>query len=1543
MRNAGVAALALMLFAACGPDGRDPPDPTEEPDAGGIEDGGDEPDAGGEPDAGDSCGPTTCNGCCSDGVCVAGGSAEACGTGGAACAACGDAACIDHRCELVVDPLEGDTCETPIVLALNGDGFAAARVELAGRADDTASSCGAGGADLVVAFDVEVANSWVELTARSSDSGVSPSFAIRTDCGRRQSETSCVAATSGSGTVTRASRLAAGRFYAWIETSGTPTSPLDLELRVSPPDFGDSCAAPKTLPLTNGSATTRASLLPFGADRMLCDAPSRDVVFDVLLSARSEVRVTVTPRAQFAAVIELAATCDGTGSCVPGAVGEAQTARATLNAGHAYVTVAAASGTPGEFDLTVTTSPAPVESSCDTATALTFNASGQASASFLPANRRDTFALACDYGSSGADGAFTFNVPTRRDFSASVREQGELSLFDRLALRNTCTGQDIACGNAIEIPDLEPGNYVLLVDASSVQRDPLTVVAQLSDARPAGETCGRAITLPLTNGAAGGTARVTGSFAGATDDIPGTYSCGSYRIPELVYTFTIDRELLLSATSARTGATGSLAVTLGDVEACPGGYGDCTAGATTNHRVLLAPGKHFLTVQGDNAAGFTLDVALTPPPEGESCSNPIPLVLPAGGGTRTHQATTIGSTQENNNNACIGYDRPDRVYALTLTDPMSNLRITSTPRGSNNAPAIQLMDECRNILELHESCSPATAATRTLSVSAVPAGTYAVWVKGPTIPGTDYTLEVTATPTRDGEVCDVALPITLSNGAAGGTATVQGNTTGFVDDLMSCNQISPAFPDVVYTFTTDRELDMRARMTPTGSARGALSIANESCRADTPCTTADTTGVANLKSVLPAGTHFLSVDHSGGGPGAYTLELDLGPHRVGETCENPKALAFSSGAAGGSASATVDLRDFIDDEENDCYGSGADAFYAFTTDRVLDLRVNVQTATPTGTPKFGLMQACGPTSCDPIYASNGQFARGSLPPGNWILFVDVEYPRDEGPMTLQATLSPPTPGDTCANPIDLGIAGTGGSAEVTGSLANAFSEHSGICGSSYADRVYRFTTTRALNVVAEARNASGAKAPGLKLVGAACEGTQLTCHTGKGSETFVRQAGLAAGTYHLVVERSDYNAPEDYTLKVSLGDRPTGDSCTNAVPLDLPANGPGLVTVRGDTRRAFHDVTAKCGASTGTRDAPDVAYSFTLQQPMNVRLSTHAVTSGFRPTVSLKRTCEAADADMPCAWTPSGSADTWTSQQNLAAGIYYVIVDGYDRDHAGEFDLTVRTSPANPAGESCANPKALTLSSGNSGRATVSGSFADYFDDLSDCWNNDGSDIVFAVTTDRARRLHARVTTPVREAGPTVSVRKSPCAQSSSQVACQRPAFDGTGRVSADIAAGTSYVVVKSPLANPQGTFDLAVDVDDFVPGDVCSGALPLAFTNGAAGGTASATLDAYAFGPDVTMSCDSNTGSPDAYFTFTTDRTLNFSASLVRQDTSATFAMALYPGCSGTERACKNSGFTSQPVTLTSSALPAGTWILAVRGGTSSPSGFTVNASLSP
>ncbi|RKI05240.1 hypothetical protein [Corallococcus sp. AB038B] len=1308
---------------------------------------------------------------------------------------------------------------------------------------------------------------------------------------------------------------------------------------------GDTCATPYTLALDEGNATLQGDLRRYAPNRLGCVAGSRDAVYAFTLAAPAEVDLSVVSRTPgFEPVLRVGNTCARPDCNASGL--ERSRFEGVLAPGTYFVVVSTRTLTAGEFDLALGTRPPPSGERCSEAALLPFDSHRQATFQVPTEGRADDFTLDCMAWSPGPDSVYRFRVDQPSDFTATLSD-GVIWGGSMLALRSACDGVDLGCGPALSVADLAPGEYLLFADSAfDGTSSPLTVTAQLTGARPQGETCGRAVPITLS----GGTAHLTDTLRGATNDVPERCS-DSINAPDRIYSFTLDQPMLVNATATRLGTSGALSVRVQEARYCGTSFSTgCQWGATSaTVQELLPAGTYVLVVESATGIDYTLDVSAVPPPEGESCANPVGFDLPAGGGTLTHQASTRGSSQENYVYECLGanlLDLPDRVYSLTLTDPHSNLVVTATATGANNeAPALLLVTDCLGTTPVVQNCESTVQASRVLRKTALPAGTYFLWVKSPNEAGTDYRLDVSATPTPEGDTCAVATPVTLSGGPAGGFATLTGTTVGMSDDLRDCDPASTAsFPEHVYSLTLDRELDVKVKMTPAqASARGMVSLADAACQvSQNVCGQPGADGVTTLRAgSLKAGTHFFSVDHPSGGPDAYSLEFSATPHQPGETCANPRPLVFSEGGAGGTAVLAFDARDFFDEPFSDCSVDGADAYFTFTTDRVLDLYVDVSHDESKGAPLLSLIRTCGERlSCQPVSLTTGPFGRGSLQPGTYILAVDFMFAQSERPVTIQALLTPPTPGDTCALALPLGLPPEGGTTVLSGTFTGAFDNHQGECtysGLSGADRVYTFTTSVPMSFIAEAT--AGTRAPTLTLRRGTCDGPEASCAVGGLARASIRDANLAAGTYYLFVDRA-YEETTDYSLKVSLGSIPAGDVCANALPLGLPTSGPGQVTVQGDTGRFFHDLTPSCGEPYERRAAPDTVYTFTTTEPMNLRLSTKALTPGFRPTVALRRACGGTETDLRCAATPYNSPDTWTSYRDLPAGTYYVVVDGFSTAYVGDFELVARLSRLDHAepGESCANPEPLTLSQGGYGRATLTRVFGD-FPDHEGCGRSDGSDAVFAVTTDRPRRLHARVSGSQAETQPALSVRRGPCDDTASQLACML-AQNGHSRVSTDLPAGTSYLLVKSGLLTPAGTFQLDVEVDDFGPGDLCAGALPLAFSNGAAGGTATATFNPATHGSDATLTCDSGS-RPDTFFTFTTDRVLNLSATLLRPSyyTGEPFSMGLLAGCGGPELACRGPDSSLGPLVLTRSALPAGTHVLVVRGAL----GATLNLTLNP
>ncbi|MBA3397412.1 MAG: hypothetical protein H0T89_32600 [Deltaproteobacteria bacterium] len=148
-------------------------------------------------------------------------------------------------------------------------------------------------------------------------------------------------------------------------------------------------------------------------------------------------------------------------------------------------------------------------------------------------------------------------------------------------------------------------------------------------------------------------------------------------------------------------------------------------------------------------------------------------------------------------------------------------------------------------------------------------------------------------------------------------------------------------------------------------------------------------------------------------------------------------------------------------------------------------------------------------------------------------------------------------------------------------------------------------------------------------------------------------------------------------------DYPTDVSCTSAghnseacrsteqvITLTQPATA-------GDTTNAIHDVRNSCSSSTST--SKDLTYRLDL--PATTTLTLSLTNKSMDSTMALM--------NATCGGVPIVCSDPdTTTQSNLAAGTYYLVVEGYSTTGASPFSLNVVGKIAN--GASCESPLALS-------------------------------------------------------------------------------------------------------------------------------------------------------------------------------------------------------------------------------------------------------------
>ena len=203
-------------------------------------------------------------------------------------------------------------------------------------------------------------------------------------------------------------------------------------------------------------------------------------------------------------------------------------------------------------------------------------------------------------------------------------------------------------------------------------------------------------------------------------------------------------------------------------------------------------------------------------------------------------------------------------------------------------------------------------------------------------------------------------------------------------------------------------------------------------------------------------------------------------------------------------------------------------------------------------------------------------------------------------------------------------------------------------------------------------------------LGAVCDSASTTARCGAGLVCHVTGTGTA-GTCAAQVcgdsttegtEQCDDGAvlPGDgCAADCSLEDQGAGgDTCAVPRTLTLVPAGVGVRAAAGSgtTLGLAADVTGACGS---TATSPDVVYTFTLAVASSVTVDV-TPESGFDAVVYVRGTagmaCDVAGGEVDCTdGGASGGAESLVLPA-LAAGTYYVIVDGYLGD-SGAYDLRV--------------------------------------------------------------------------------------------------------------------------------------------------------------------------------------------------------------------------------------------------------------------------------
>ena len=371
------------------------------------------------------------------------------------------------------------------------------------------------------------------------------------------------------------------------------------------------------------------------------------------------------------------------------------------------------------------------------------------------------------------------------------------------------------------------------------------------------------------------------------------------------------------------------------------------------------------------------------------------------------------------------------------------------------------------------------------------------------------------------------------------------------------------------------------------------------------------------------------------------------------TCDTAQVLP-GPGTYSGSA------RSLSSDVTLSCKPSGADAFFRFTLEDTMDVRITVGGASGTAVAMRRADQCeDGPDlGCNDF--SPPSLLRRSVPAGDYVIVVKQS---SGSPFDLTLMFEPPTeiPAvDVCgAGTVDVSAGGT-----FEGMYTEVEDDYRLSCnGTSRRDAVYTFTIDAPKDVLLRANSTAPSFNTTYLALATDCDdaSSALQCRGSSGtSEVSVRD--LPAGTYWILIENSHASAGT-WVLDVNIMDpapRSPGDTCTTAIDI---TEGMGTAT--------WTDTALDVGASCGTTFSPrDVIFSFTLDETRDVELTTTSPSSHW---TALHTECGLPASERRCR---NGFTSITQSFRSLEAGTYFVIV--HSSSSSGNATARITTSPPTP-------------------------------------------------------------------------------------------------------------------------------------------------------------------------------------------------------------------------------------------------------------------------
>ncbi len=479
-------------------------------------------------------------------------------------------------------------------------------------------------------------------------------------------------------------------------------------------------------------------------------------------------------------------------------------------------------------------------------------------------------------------------------------------------------------------------------------------------------------------------------------------------------------------------------------------------------------------------------------------------------------------------------------------------------------------------------------------------------------------------------------------------------------------------PDVVHVIEVDRR--QRVQLVATGEGQRALFV-RRSCAGggagasnfDGPtleCSVPRDGSAARIDTTLDPGRYYVFVEAVGDGSrGTYTLTTN--------EAESPEAADVCARARPIEPGAVVHgtTEGGADVLHGSCATSrfpAPDVTYALTLASAARVRVSVESESRWDTGVYIRSACADPESevaCndDADDRFHARIAR-TLQAGSYAVTVDGYSADAHGPFTISLESSPlagsGVTGDRCSDAPQINL-----SQKTEGDTFSARDDLALSCGGAGPDQLFRFTLPRRALVRATLAaegvvNSEAAVALGF-IRGCAAQGTtpvgESACARGA-----IVDAVLPAGTHFLAVDGATPNDFGQFAFTLeALDAEPVEAACREAQPLPLGLRASGTTAGRADRLHA----SCGHGARSGER-----AHTVTVTR--RGRLIVELRARGFDGVLSVRAACERQGTELGCSL--ENDQDLARLQLDVEPGNYTVIVDGFDRNNTGAYELEAR-------------------------------------------------------------------------------------------------------------------------------------------------------------------------------------------------------------------------------------------------------------------------------